>query len=189
VLGTALAVANDSPLGAVGVVTLICDFDVDRFEELRDTGRCYRSDGGLVTAALSVTDQWEAASENRTDRSGCAPARVIKLVALSGNEDPALRYVETVTTLSEEIHRGMIMEREGIFAAKAVADLRHEMQESVGFLMIRGISEIRATGDEGRQPEDAEQRQLQEECAAHDTADFAVELIRQRWPVSSRAAD
>ena len=192
VLGTALAVANDSPLGAVGVVILICDFDVDRFEDLRDTGRCYRSDGGLVTAALSVTDQWEAASENRTDRSGCAPARVIKLVALSGDEDPAPSYVETVTTISEEIHRGLIMEREGVFAAKAVADLRHEMQESVGFLMIRGISEIRATRldrDEGRQPEDAEQRMLQEECAARDTADFAVELIRQRWPVSSRAAD
>ncbi len=190
VLGTALAVANDSPLGAVGVVILICDFDVDRFEDLRDTGRCYRPDGGLVTAALSVTDQWEAASENRAARSGCAPARVIKLVALSGNEDPARSYVETVTTLSQEIHRGLIMEREGIFVAKAVADLRHDMQESVGFLMIRGISEIRAARldpDEARQPDDSERRQLQQACAARDTADFAVELIRQRWPVSSRA--
>ena len=103
---------------------------------------------------------------------------------------PSPRFVEAATKLSEEMHRGLIIEREGIFAAEAVEDLRHQLREPIGFLMIRGVSEIRDS--DGRRDDDPEARQsvqrlLQKACAARDTADFAMELIRQRWPVSSRA--
>lgn len=190
VLGTAPAVVNEDPLGAVGVVTLVCDFDLDRFEVLRDIGRCYRPDGGLFAAAISVADEWEAGTKTETRGAGCSPARVMKLAALSGNEDLDPLFVETVTNLSEDLHRGLIMEREGIFVAEAVEDLRHESKEPIGFLMIRGVSHIRVPGMPRQgDPEasDSEQRLLQKTCATRDTADFAVELIRQRWPVSSRA--
>ena len=190
VLGTALAVANEAPLGAVGIVRMTCDFDLDRFNEMRETGNCHRSDGGLFAAALSIADEWKAAADIEAGRAGCSSARVMKIVALSGNGDPGPKMIETVTKLSEEMHRGLIMEREGIFAAKAVEDLRHEMREPIGFLMIRGVSEIRDSGwrrDDDPAARESEQRLRQEACAAHDTADFAVELIRQRWPVTSRA--
>ena len=175
----------------VGVVTLTCDFDLDRYVEIRDTGNCYRPDGGLLAAALSVADQWEAAANTRTGRAGCSPARLTKLAALSGNADPGPRYVEIATSISEEIHRSLIMETEGILAAKAAEKLRHEKREPIGLLMIRGVSEIRhpRSGPEADgEAEESEARLLLQACAARDTADFAVELIRHRWPVSPRAS-
>ena len=53
-VGTTAAVPQTGPVGAVGIVPLICDFDLERFEELGDTGLCYRADGGLLSSALSV---------------------------------------------------------------------------------------------------------------------------------------
>jgi len=188
ILGTSSAVAYEEPLGAVGIVTLVCNFDLDRFEKSQDWGNCHRADGGLFTAARSIADEWEAAAKKETSRAGCSPARVIKLASLSGHGDPGPGFVETVTALSENFHRGLIIEREGIFVAKAVQRLRYESGEPIGFLMIRGVSEVRrpdtwrkARSEAGEQA----QRRLQETCAARDTADFAVELIRERWPVSS----
>jgi hypothetical protein len=192
ILGTAPAVAYDEPLGAVGLVTLTCGFDLDRYEKSQDSGKCHRSDAGLFTAALSIADEWEAAAEKNTSRAGCSPARVLKLATLSGNREIGPGFVQTATKLSEDLHRGLIMEREGIFVAKVVQRLRYERSEPIGFMMIRGGSEVRAPGTwrEAR-PESSEQerRLLQETCAARDTADFAVELIRNRWPVSSYTLD
>lgn len=191
-LGTATAVAYDEPLGAVGLVTLVCGFDLDRYEKSQDSGNCHRSDGGLFTAALSIADEWVAAAKTRTSRAGCSPPRVMKLATLSGNREIGPGFVETATTLSEDLHRGLLMEREGIFVAKAVQRLRHDMREPVGSLMIRGVSEVRRPGISREAKLDAggqEKRRVQETCAAHDTADFAVDLIRNRWPVSSYSID
>ena len=191
-LGTAPAVAFDEPLGAVGLVTLVCGFDLDRYEKSQDSGNCHRSDAGLFTAALSIADEWEAAAKTRTSRAGCSPPRVLKLVTLSGNREIGPGFVETATTLSEDLHRGLLMEREGIFIEKAVQRLRHEMREPIGSLMIRGVSEVRRPGlwrEAKRDAGEQEKRRVQETCAAHDTADFAVDLIRNRWPVSSYSID
>jgi len=191
VLGTAPAAAYNAPLGAVGLALLGCDFDLDRYEELGDTGYCRRSDGGLYTAALSVTDEWKAAATGEATRTGCDPARVLKMAVISGHHgDPEPRLVAAATKVSEERHRAIIINREKTFVAEVVEDLRHKMKEPVGFLMIRGISEIRSPGmrpEDKSEASDPEQLLLQQTCAARDTADFAVELIRRRWPVSSRA--
>jgi hypothetical protein len=190
VLGTTLAVANEAPLGAVGIVTMSCEFDLDRFEESRDMGNCYRPAGGLRAAALSLTEQWEASSREDPLRADCSPARVMKLAALSGESDPGPRYVEVVAGISENIHRGLIFERDGIFAAEAVEDLRHEGRAPIGFLMIRGVSDVRRPGmgrEEARETGKTQLQRVQKACAARDTADFATELIRYRWPVSSRS--
>jgi hypothetical protein len=191
-LGTAPAVAYDEPLGAVGLVTLVCGFDLDRYEKSQDSGKCHRSDGGLFTAALSIADQWEANAKTSTGRAGCAPPRLLKLVTLSGNREIGPGFVATATALSEDLHRGLLMEREGIFIAKAVQRLRYEMKEPIGSLMIRGVSEVRRPGiwrDSELGASAQEQQLLQKTCAARDTADFAVELIRGRWPVPSHSID
>jgi len=188
-LGTAPAVAYDEPLGAVGLVTLICGFDLDRYQKSQDTGRCHRADGGLFAAALSIADDWEAAAKKETSRAGCSPARVLKLITLSGTREHGQGFVAVATELSEDLHRGLIMERDGIYVARAVQRTRYEMKESIGFLMIRGVSEVRRP-DTWREAKPgaalSEQQRLQESCAARDTANFTVELIRNRWPVSPR---
>jgi hypothetical protein len=166
-----------------------CEFDLDRFEESRDMGNCYRSDGGLLAAALSLAEQWEASSQEDTSRAGCSPARVMKLAALSGDADPGPRYIEVASGISESIHRGLIFESDGIFAAEAVEDLRHAGRAPIGLLMIRGVSDVRGPrlrAEEDREAVNLELRLLQESCAARDAADFATELIRSRWPVASR---
>lgn len=188
IIGTAPAVAYDEPLGAVGIVTLVCDFDLERYQESRDVGKCHRPDAGLFTAALSMSDEWAATAETETTRAGCSPARVMKLATLSGVRDPGPGFVEVATTLSDDLHRGLMIEREGIWVAEGVQRLRYDRREPIGFLMIRGVSEVRVPG-EWREADlesgEREQRLLQETCAARDTADFAVRLIRERWPVSS----
>lgn len=188
VVGTAPAVPYDDPLGAVGLVTLICGFDLDQFNRTRDAGNCHRADWGLFAAALSVAEEWELAANVSPDRVGCSSARVMKLATLSGVRTLGPGFVETVTKLSEDLHRGLIVEREGILVAKAVERLRYETREPVGLMMIRGVSEIRVPGawrDLKQGVSEKKQRALQEACAARDTADFAVDLIRERWPVSS----
>ena len=191
VLGTAIAVANESPLGAVGVVPLICDFDLERFEELRDLGNCYRSDGGLFTAALSLSDEWRAGREADIDRVGCAPARAMKVAALSSAKgDPSPEYVKVAMEISEATRRSIILERKGLLAAKAVENLRHRGRQPIGMLMVRGVSETRAPlpgGREKEEPEGPEAQALWAACVASDVADLAVELVRRRWPVASRA--
>lgn len=188
ILGTVPAVAYDEPLGAVGVVTLVCDFDLERYQESRDVGKCHRADGGLFTAARSMSDEWAATAEADTTRTDCSPARVLKLATLSGARDPGPGFVEVATTLSDNLHRGLMIEREGIWVAEDVQRLRYDRRKPIGFLMIRGVSEVRVPGewrDVDLEPGEREQRLLQETCAARDTADFAVRLIRERWPVSS----
>ena len=85
-----------------------------------------------------------------------------------------------------------MIEREGIWVAEGVQRLRYDRRKPIGFLMIRGVSEVRVPG-EWREADlesgEREQRLLQESCAARDTADFAVRLIRERWPVSSYSLD
>ena len=188
VLGTALAVANDSPLGAVGIITMSCEFDLALFEASRDMGKCFRPDGGLRASALALKDQWIASAGNDPSRNGCSPARVMKLAALSGEADPGPRYVEVVTTISNNIHRGVIFERNGTIAAEAAEALRHERRVPIGFLMVRGVSGVRGpgmSGEEDREAGNAKLGRIQKACAARDTADFATELIRHRWPVAS----
>jgi hypothetical protein len=60
---------------------------------------------------------------------------------------------------------------------------------SIGFLMIRGVAEIRGPeGASGASSVDQPGRRLLERtCAARNVADFAIELIRRRWPVSPAA--
>ena len=192
ILGTVPAVAYDEPLGAVGVVTLVCDFDLGRFRESRDIGKCHRPDTGLFTAALSMSDEWTATAKTEPNRAGCSPARVMKMATLSGAQDPGPGFVEVATTLSDGVHRGLMIEREGIWVAEGVQRLRYDRRKPIGFLMIRGVSEVRVPG-EWREADlesgEREQRLLQESCAARDTADFAVRLIRERWPVSSYSLD
>jgi hypothetical protein len=190
VLGTTPAVAYNAPLGAVALVILNCEFDLDRYDEFGDAGYCRRPDGGLLTAALSVADEWATAATSEPSRAGCDPARVLKMVTLSDSGDNETHLVKTASKLSEERHRGLTIERERISTAQVVKNLRHKMNEPIGFLMIRGVSEILGPGkqQEGTtsQANVPEQLLLQKACAARDTADFAVELIRQAWPVPSR---
>ena len=191
ILGTAPAVPYDEPLGAVGIVTLVCGFDLDRYEKSQDPGKCHRADGGLFTAALSIAEEWQVAAGKKTSRAGCSPARVLKLTTLSSTQELGPGFLAVATKLSEDLHRGLIMERDSIFVAQAVQNHRYDRRETIGFLMIRGVSDIRTSGrhrEDDPEANEPEQRRLQETCAAHDTADFAVELIRERWPVSSKAS-
>ncbi len=188
-IGTALAVEHDASVGDVGIVTLTCDFDLQRFEASRDMGQCYRSDGGLFAGALSIADPWEAAAKARPERPGCQPARVIKLAALSGDGDPSPGAIKAATGISEEIHRAVIMERRGINVARAVEEFRHEMREPIGFLMIRGVSEIpdrtaKRMPNQGAAPKADPAKRSQDACVVRDTADFAIELIHRGWPIS-----
>ena len=197
VLGMAPAVAYDEPLGAVGVVTMVCGFDLDRYEKSQDAGKCHRPDGGLLTAALSIASEWgaareETAAEKKTGRAGCSPARVVKLMALSGTQELGPGFVEAATKLSEDLHRGLLMERDGISLARAVQRIRYERRSPIGMLMIRGIYEVRVPGAWRKARAEAgepKQRRLQKACAARDTVDFALELIRNRWPVSPKPLD
>ena len=190
-IGTTAAVAKAGPIGAVGIVPLICDFDLERFQRLGDTGVCYRADGGLLVAAYSAKHQWRAYAEELPTREGCGPTRVVKMGTLSGGPEPQPDLVEAATRISEEIHRGVAMEGEGAPIARAIFEARQTTRIPIGFLMIRGISEIYGAGgdSDGNSPSGHPERRLRKEaCAAHDVADFSVQLIRRRWPVSPRTS-
>jgi hypothetical protein len=187
-VGTAAAAPYGDPLGVVGLVALICDFEIERFERVRDMGKCYRPDGGLFRAALAFSADWAGSAEARGNRSGCSPARTNKLGALGGEDLGDPRFPEVIAGISEELHDSLVMERSGVGVAPAVGELRHQSRQPIGFMMIRGVSEVPRPG-EGRAHEEASERELrQKACAARDAADFAVELIRRQWPVAPGAA-
>jgi hypothetical protein len=169
-VGTAAAAPYGDPLGVVGLVALICDFEIERL------------------AALALSADWAGNADTRRSRSGCSPARTHKLAALGGEDLGDPRFPEVIAGISEELHDSLVMERWGAGVARAVGALRHESRQPIGFMMIRGVSKVSRPG-EGRGHEEASERELrQEACAARDAADFAIELIRRQWPVAPGAA-
>jgi hypothetical protein len=187
VLGTAEAAAHEAPPGAVGIVTLICDFDLDRFLRLRDPGVCYRADGGLMSAALSFGYEWESTARQGPNRDDCPSRSVVKMGSVSGAGVPGPELIETVNSMSEELHRGLIIEGEGIHAARAIEARRQRSGVRIGLMMVRGIRESHsqhAVATDDAAPSAKRDSRILRECAVRDTADFAIELIRNRWPVS-----
>jgi nucleoside phosphorylase len=79
------------------------------------------------------------------------------------------------------------VEMEGAGAANAIHELR-EKQKSVGFAMIRGISDVPRSGapvlDAASQ---TTQRDAWKRFAAHSAAAFATTLVRLRWPIPPRS--
>lgn len=186
VLGDGVAVVNESPLGAVGIVTLNCDFELDRYTELRDPGNCYRPDGGLRTASLALIAEWTASATANESRSECAPPRVVKMGALSIQDATSPDFATVANGISQGIHRGLLLESEGLHVARAVAALRHERRDSIGFLGIRGLARTLGPGEQLDQTAARATGATTDSCVSRDVAEFAVELIQRRWPVSPR---
>jgi nucleoside phosphorylase len=81
------------------------------------------------------------------------------------------------------------VEMEGAGAAAAVREA-NELGADVGFLMIRGISDlVQPAGDGSGEPVTLvrnPQRDLWKDYAADVAATFAVEMIRSSWPTPPR---
>jgi hypothetical protein len=190
-IGTAPAVPYGNPLGAVGIVVLTCNFDLHRYETLGNVGKCYRPDGGLLTSALARGDAWVESVDGRVNRTGCPPARVKKVGALFAEDSRESGFIQAASDISESVHRAVVIESQGVFAARAIAESRREERKPIGMAMIRAVSSIRRPGN-GPAPdgavEDPETLRRQAICATRDVADFAVELIRRQWPVAPGSA-
>ena len=77
----------------------------------------------------------------------------------------------------------LAVEMEGVGAATAIQEA-HEKGHSVGFLIIRGLSDMPPAGvDSGAESRQTRERDAWKKYAADTAASFACQLIGRNWPI------
>jgi len=163
-------------------------------------GFTYIVDTPLTVAAETVSDNWVNKIAPAPPVPGVAPKVVLGPVA-SGD-----KVVDDVTNsffqkVLNHFPKLVAVEMEGAGAAAAIQSAR-EKGRSVGFVMIRGISDMPVAGD-GAAPTRAaagggsdaggagsgqtQQRARWKKFAAAAAATFAVRVIQEAWPVPPAA--
>jgi nucleoside phosphorylase len=151
----------------------------------------YQADAPLVTAAQALASKmpkWEAATGGPPQEQNAGP--VIKVGPVASGD----KVIDDVTneffqSVLKAFPRLMAVEMEGAGAAAAIQDVR-EAGKTVGFAMIRGISDMPRTEESksGRPISDqTKERDAWKQFASDAAASFAVHLIRSGWPVPPRS--
>ncbi|MFY9826981.1 MAG: TIR domain-containing protein [Thermoanaerobaculia bacterium] len=152
----------------------------------------YRTDNSLLTAAQVfniTTPDWRSKIAVPAPENTLLPEIKVGPVA-SGNKvvdnaaDPFFKRV------IEKWPKLLVIEMEGAGAAAAIASIAEE-GKSIGFTMIRGISDIPSdipktsaerTLDKQNPSAQTQQRDSWTQYAAESAACFTAEMIRLRWP-------
>lgn len=137
----------------------------------------FRPDPRLLTAGLALEAPWQDDIESESPEPSRVPALRSGQIG-SGNkviEFMGSDFADGVLAANPQI---VGVEMEGAGAAAAVEEARVQGQP-VGFLMIRGISDVpRDLGVLG----DKKERELWKRYAADAAASYTLRLIRDNWP-------
>lgn len=150
----------------------------------------YRPDTALLTSATgfaAVNPDW---SEGL--RSGEMPPKVLLGAVASGEkvvDDPTNAFFDAVRKAFPKLQA---IEMEGAGAASAIEYL-HARGRTIGFLMVRGVSDMpRQTTPEGASAEggrsQSAERDRNKKLACAAAARFTARWIATTWPVPARAA-
>ncbi len=183
-VGIAGGIEGSVSLGDLVVAKDIWDYDVGHLgKSYEPDSTRYEPDASLLQAARRVPADWTRGMSERPPREGVAP-RVLEAEVASGD-----KVIETSqSAFFADIRRAgpgfAAVEMEGAGVSAAVERAKISGDE-VGFLMIRGISDLVGPTPH---PEDEDgkvtrnpQRSRWREFAADAAASFAAELIRQHW--------
>jgi nucleoside phosphorylase len=188
---------NNLALGDVVVSSMIWAYEYGKVSDDKFTPRpdfTYPVDNGLLrcAGALAMRDSsWAEASRGRFPELSAAPKVVIGPVA-SGDkviDDASSAFFHQVLTHWPKLQA---IEMEGGGAADAIAEA-NSAGRSVGFIMIRGISdmppiEAQETGAQTPEQQSME-RNLWKQVAAESAAAFTIHFIRKGWPEAPAQAD
>ena len=185
-VGIAGGIHEALALGDIVISTQIWGYEHGHLGSRYDTAGVafFQPDAALLEAAMALGQDWKKRIEVSAPDSGTL-SKVIEGKTASGNkviENTGSAYFAESLRLDTSI---TAVEMEGAGAAAAIAK-NHDMGGTIGFLMIRGISDLvetknwkRSTPDKrGRNP----QRDLWKKYAADVAASFAVGLIESNWP-------
>lgn len=175
--------------GDVVVSTTICGYELGKIESdftPRATST-YQPDNTLITAALSIPiidNGWNAKIIASPPRTGIEPKMLPGAIA-SGDkvvDNVASPFFQAVMRIWPKL---IAIEMEGAGSAAAIRSLQEE-GESVGFLMIRGISDMPITASIADTSHGSQtiERDQWKDYAADAAAAFTTSLIRHAWPVA-----
>jgi nucleoside phosphorylase len=161
-------------LGDVVVSTIIHGYGYGRLAEVYQVRpRGYEADGALLTSAT----RYRAVKPDRALDD--TPYRVLLGPVASGDvivDDPSNAFFDAATRVFPDL---LAVEMEGAGAASAIQHLR-DRGVSVGFIMVRGISDMPKPAASGAQKQERD-RNLERACAT--AADFTTSWIASGWPV------
>jgi nucleoside phosphorylase len=156
----------------------------------------YRSDLGLFTSASSLASKTHVWA-NQLELPDGTPARALPGYIASGDkvvDDPDVEFFKQVRESWPKLHA---VEMEGVGAATAIEQAQ-AMGQSVGFLMIRGISDMprteevsdatRTSGAESSKIGGTKERDTWKRPAADAAAAFSLTLISNGLPTPPNAA-
>jgi adenosylhomocysteine nucleosidase len=183
-VGIAGGIEGSVSLGDLVVAKGIWDYDVGHLgESYEPDSTRFEPDASLLRAAREVPADWTRSMSERPPREGVVP-RVVEAEVASGG-----KVIETSqSAFFSDVWRASpgfaAVEMEGAGVSAAIERAKISGDE-VGFLMIRGISDLVGStphpededGEVTRNP----QRSRWREYAADAAASFAAELIRQHW--------
>jgi nucleoside phosphorylase len=145
----------------------------------------YQVDGPLLRSALSLGEtNWRSKLGRRPATEGRKSKVFVGMVG-SGEKVIDDRSAEFFASVERLFSKLMAVEMEGSGAATAIQEARDEGR-AVGFLMIRGISDMPPDRKPAQRKKDgppASDRDLWKSYAANAAASFAVTFISQAWPL------
>lgn len=148
----------------------------------------YRCDGSLLNGALTFNSNSSWAGSIRTKRPGREQASKPKVIPgpiASGDkviDDPTNEFFEQVINAYNTLQG---VEMEGVGAAAAIAWVQSE-GKPIGFMMIRGVSDMPRPASETLQPSKSatsNEREKWKRYAADVAASFTVQYIKSGLPI------
>ncbi|MDD1725206.1 MAG: NACHT domain-containing protein, partial [Methanospirillum sp.] len=175
---------KDLKLGDVVIANSIWFYDYGKIGAEFEPRNRYRypADNPLLRLSLLVQDGWQQMIQSRKPGQEAAQSKALHGLIASGNQvvdNPNYPFFQSVikTDTAREI---LAVEMEGAGAADAVSQ-QNESGKHIGFLMIRGISDMIS---ENSRSIDAhhDERDLWKKYAAESAAAFTVRLIQKGLP-------
>ncbi len=171
--------------GDVVISTVIWDYEYGKAESvfLPRHDFTYQVDGSLVrnAVACSLTSDWRKKLASSPD--GYLLPKVIPGPIASGNKVVDEITDEFFGQVQKAWPKLQAIEMEGAGAAAAVQTIQED-GKSLGFLMIRGISDMPSYGynHSNKSNQNSETRHLWKKYAATVAAHFTTSLISTNWP-------
>lgn len=180
-------------LGDVLLSTEVWHFEFgkigDKFEP--STRRVYQVNSPLLTAAMTLaTNHPDWAGKLSTQRPTPGEPKVHAGPIASGDKVVERMDSPLFSPVFEKEQKIVGVEMEGGGAASAIHSLQQQqvgVGESIGFLMIRGVSDVvRTDKSEPLTDEQRSERKHWTVYASKVAAQFTADLIRRRWPFAPR---
>ena len=194
-------VRENLALGDVVISSIIRAYEYGKVHEGRFEPRPdfqYRVDGSLLRNALTLKARnWQKGLGRKPGRA-TAQSKLLSGPIASGDKVIDDVSSEFFAAVARSFPKLLAVEMEGAGAAAAIEEAQEEGR-NVGFLMIRGISDMppagpgkpqakqRASGTRGAGG--TQVRDRWKKYAAEAAARFSVHLIANAWPVPPRAAE